>query len=56
MDNENVKKAKVTDNGYGVFLCCNCKGTVWQIVDESCYCFRCGALLDWSDMRKQFKR
>jgi hypothetical protein len=40
---------KVTNNGYGVYFCPVCRGSVWQIRDESKYCFRCGQALDWSD-------
>jgi hypothetical protein len=39
---------KVFDNGYEVYFCPNCKGSVWQIKDESKYCFRCGQKLQWS--------
>ena len=53
MDNVGRKKAKVINNGYGVHFCDNCNGTVWQNVDESHYCFRCGSLLDWSDALKK---
>ena len=40
---------KVTENGYGVYFCPVCSGSVWQCRDESKYCFRCGQALDWSD-------
>jgi rubrerythrin len=42
---------KVVSNGYGVYFCPTCKGTVWQIKEESKYCFRCGQKLDWQDVK-----
>jgi hypothetical protein len=30
------------DNGYGVYFCPTCKGSLWQIPSESNFCFRCG--------------
>ncbi len=40
---------RVKLNSYGVAFCPNCNGSVWQIKDESKYCFRCGEELDWED-------
>ncbi len=40
---------RVKINSYGVAFCPNCNGSVWQIKDESKYCFRCGEELDWED-------
>lgn len=37
----------VINNGYGVYFCPSCKGSVWQIKEESKYCFRCGEKLNW---------
>lgn len=34
-------------NSYGVAFCPKCTGSVWQIKDESKYCFRCGKKLNW---------
>ena len=39
---------KVTNNGYSVYFCPVCGGSVWQNKDESKYCFRCGQALDWN--------
>ena len=36
-----------TKNSYGVAFCPYCEGSVWQIQDESNYCFRCGKKLHW---------
>lgn len=37
----------IIDNGYNIKFCPKCNGTVWQIKDESNYCFRCGQKLEW---------
>ena len=46
-DEKQIPK-KVTENGYGVYFCPVCSGSVWQCRDESKYCFRCGQALDWN--------
>lgn len=38
---------KIIENGYGVYFCPVCKGSVWQNKDESNYCFRCGQKIKW---------
>ena len=47
LDKETAVKA--IDNGYGVYFCPKCKGTLWQIQCESEYCFRCGQKIKWTD-------
>lgn len=39
---------KVKNNGYNIYFCPICNGSVWQIQCESKFCFRCGQALDWS--------
>ena len=39
---------KVNKNLHNVAFCPSCNGSVWQISDDSKYCFRCGQKLDWS--------
>lgn len=38
---------EVIENGYGVYFCPKCHGSVWQIACESKFCFRCGKALRW---------
>lgn len=38
---------KVEHNQYNVYFCPVCKGSIWQIRNESNYCFRCGQKLNW---------
>lgn len=38
---------EVQTNGYGVYFCPICNGSVWQNKDESKFCFRCGNALKW---------
>ena len=40
---------KVKNNGHNIFFCPVCRGSVWQIRDESKFCFRCGQAIDWSE-------
>lgn len=44
---EELRDNKVTNNGYGVYFCPQCHKSVWQVPDESRYCFRCGCQLKW---------
>ena len=37
----------VDKNLHNVAFCPSCNGSVWQISDDSKYCFRCGQKLDW---------
>lgn len=53
-ENKNAKEAlekqmpkKVIVSVHRVGFCPNCKGSVWQNVHESKYCFRCGQKLYW---------
>lgn len=39
-------------NGYGVYFCPVCHGSLWQIKCESNYCFRCGQKVDWNNIKK----
>lgn len=34
---------------YNVAFCPVCHGSLWQIQDESHYCFRCGQTIDWNE-------
>lgn len=45
---DRAKPEKVLSNGY-VNLCPVCKNSVWQIKEESKYCFRCGKALEYKD-------
>ena len=36
-------------SSFGVVFCPNCERSVWQIEDESKYCFRCGQALKWEE-------
>ena len=47
IENENEIN-EVINNGHDVYLCPKCHRSVWQIRDESKYCFRCGCKLKWS--------
>jgi hypothetical protein len=40
---------KVTHNMFGVAFCPICNGSVWQIKNESNFCFRCGQKLSQED-------
>ena len=46
---EKATAKKPIHNGYGVYFCPKCHGSVWQIPSESHCCFRCGTVLDWSE-------
>lgn len=38
-------------NKYNVPFCPSCKGSVWQVQEESKYCFRCGQKLKWRNTK-----
>jgi uncharacterized protein with PIN domain len=38
---------KINKSSFNVAFCPVCHGSVWQIRNESKYCFRCGQALNW---------
>lgn len=53
MGMESLKKQKAIKpkhNNHGIYFCPVCGGSLWQIPDESKYCFRCGQSIDWRNL------